>query len=266
MGPIKDEDERRRFRFWNTAPVNPLAQAKKSGTPYLGRGRVLMPESAMPVGEHVGKTMRQVPHAYLRWVQAQPWAADWQHWQPVADYLSRFPLPPAPEGVAAIALFVDPLVACPRTPRWRWPTVSRLHCLPGAEDYLHAFAVGALGLDRRWYLTHGVEFPHYALNESRQSLALGLGAYLLDHRQTTEHARVWRAHWQPQEASEFVRERPDGSATCTKHCYDKKGAETALNDRLNNRCHRRHNRPDFLRIYECGKCGFWHLTSKPLRP
>ncbi len=275
MGPIKDADERRRFRFWNTAPVNPLVEAKKSGTPYLGRGQDLMPDHPMPVGEHVGKIMRQVPHAYLRWVQAQPWAADWRPWQPVAGYLSRFPLPEkSAAGPAAppVVIYVDPLTACVPNPRWRWPQVSHLHCLPGFEDYLHAFAVGALGLDRRWYQTHGVDMPHYDLTEAKQTLACGLGAELIDRRQTVAHIRAWRESWgrveapEPAAGTEFVREMPDGSARCTKHCYaDKKEADTKINELTTGRRHHRRHRPDYLRSYYCGRCGFWHLTSKPLR-
>lgn len=47
-----------------------------------------------------------------------------------------------------------------------------------------------------------------------------------------------------------------------KICYSKKDAETARNHRTKGRG-RRHNRPDFLRVYHCPDCNFFHLTSKP---
>lgn len=92
MGPIFDDNDRQKNKFWNTAPVNPLAEARKRGLAYTSR-RPLMPESPFPFGEHLGKTMRQVPAAYLRWIDAQPWAGTWRLWLPVRDYLERFPLP-----------------------------------------------------------------------------------------------------------------------------------------------------------------------------
>jgi hypothetical protein len=47
-----------------------------------------------------------------------------------------------------------------------------------------------------------------------------------------------------------------------KVCFSKREAETARNARTKGRGQRR-NRPAFLRIYQCEKCDFWHLTSKP---
>lgn len=56
--------------------------------------------------------------------------------------------------------------------------------------------------------------------------------------------------------------KPPEIRPCTKVRYpNKKEALTARNQRLHSR--RRHNKPDFLRAYDCPHCGFWHLTHKP---
>ena len=41
---------------------------------------------------------------------------------------------------------------------------------------------------------------------------------------------------------------------CNKEKFDKKSAQTALNH-----CKKEHRNEK--RIYECNKCGWWHLTS-----
>lgn len=264
MPALFDHHDRKKNRFWNTAPANPLALAKASGTPYL-TGKPLMPESPMPVGEHVGKTMRQVPAAYLRWVNAQPWARTWRHWAPVADYLERFPLAEgtAPAGPTATTpercppvLFVDTLTACAPSPAWRFPSFCRLYCTrEDWEPMLHALALGALGLEKRFYQRGGL--AHYRLNEAGQERALGAGVELADRAMAAQHE--WLAQREP-----FVREMPDGTRRCTKACYGSlKEAQTIINDRTKGRKAYRHNRPVFLRAYPCPHCGFYHLTSKP---
>ena len=256
MSAIFDYKDRERHHFWTTAPVNPLALAKKSGTPYL-TGKPLMPESPMPVGEHVGKTMRQVPAEYLRWVNAQPWAAEWRHWAPVADYLERFPLPEEVKASSRVVLFVDTLTPCATSPAWRFPAFCRLYATREADEpLLHAFALGALGLQKEWYQRPG-PLPHYRLSEAGQCRALGLGAELADQAMAARHE--WRKVSEP-----FVREMPDGSRRCTKACYaDLKEATTTINERTKGRNSYRHNRPVYLRAYHCPHCGFYHLTSKP---
>lgn len=283
MPALFDHHDRKKNRFWNTAPVNPLKLAQASGTPYL-TGKPLMPESPMPVGEHVGKTMRQVPVAYLRWVNAQPWAKTWRHWAPVADYLERFPLAEKtvaegaarvemvdvgssqprsttvndrqPPSTAPLCLFVDTLTACAPSPAWRFPSFCRLYCTrEDWEPMLHALALGALGLEKRFYQRGGL--AHYRLNEAGQERALGAGVELADRAMAARHE--WLAQREP-----FVREMPDGTRRCTKACYGSlKEAQTIINERTKGRKAYRHNRPVFLRAYPCPHCGFYHLTSKP---
>ncbi len=53
---------------------------------------------------------------------------------------------------------------------------------------------------------------------------------------------------------------------CDKRGYSKREAETARNSRLRGRKGRRNTRPGYLRIYECPRCGRWHLTSAPYQP
>lgn len=265
MSAIFDHQDHEKHCFWNTAPADPVALAARAAVPYQrgGRSRPLGPDDFMPVGEHVGKTMRQVPAAYLSWVNAQPWAATWRHWEPVAEYLTRHALPVSETHSLTVSkspspvLFCDTLTPCTPEPGWRFESYSRLYT--PSEDhgpYLHAFAIGALGLERRHYQTPAGALPHYRLSEVGQERALSLGAELADRRTAQRHE--WTLNRAP-----FVREMEDGSHRCTKHCYSKIEAETARNDRLDGRKQRRNTRPASLRIYECPQCGFWHLTSKP---
>lgn len=264
--------------FWNTPPPDPTQLPAAAEVPYFrpGHQRVLMPDDFMPVGEHARKHLRAVPPAYLQWVNAQPWARDWHHWQPVADYLTRFPLPAVLPDIPSPVIFVSPLKPCTVSKAWRWPSMSQLHTLPGHEDLLHAFALGALGIERRWYQRHYGALPHYELHESGQSHALSHGAVLADRVQVSDHLDLWRATGGV--AAPLVRIQEDGTQRCTKHCYaDLKDAQTAINKRLKGSSQAashqrqygaqprryRHNAPDFLRAYLCPQCGFHHITSKP---
>lgn len=47
-------------------------------------------------------------------------------------------------------------------------------------------------------------------------------------------------------------------STSGKVMFDKKGAQTAANHRMN-------EAHENLRIYHCGYCNHWHLTSQPYR-
>lgn len=51
------------------------------------------------------------------------------------------------------------------------------------------------------------------------------------------------------------------SGHCQKKPYDKKSAQSAAN-RIFKRGRRRRNKPEHLRIYFCGACQAWHITSK----
>ena len=269
MGPIFDDNDRQKNKFWNTAPVNPLAEARKRGLAYTSR-RPLMPESPFPFGEHLGKTMRQVPAAYLRWIDAQPWAGTWRLWLPVRDYLERFPLPEQQtenSELRTVRLCVGPLEVDPRATGVFKDGACRLYApQDDHQPFLHAFAQGALDLRPDWCrAADATAPPHYLLSPERQNMALDAGAELVTRRQLDEHAWHWRRH-HGASGTVFVREMPDGSKRCTKTCYaTAKEAQTVINQRTQGRARYRHNRPEFLRHYPCPVCGFHHITSQPLR-
>jgi hypothetical protein len=87
---IFNHDDWKRHQFWNTAPFDPLAEAKKTGQAHHARVTkgVLFPQSSMPLGLHVGKIMERVPPEYLLWVYEQHWSKA-SKWQPVRDYIDR---------------------------------------------------------------------------------------------------------------------------------------------------------------------------------
>lgn len=284
MPALFDKSDHDKHRFWNTAPVNPLAEAKKRGLAYTSR-RPLMPESAFPFGEHLGKTMRQVPHDYLRWIDAQPWASTWRLWLPVRDYLERFPLPsadgvmengsdgkpttpPLHHSMSEVLICVSPIAVDPNARGVFKDGACRLYAPQEAhQPFLHAFAQGALDLRPDW-LRHADDTapPHYLLSPERQNRAIEAGAVLVTRRQADEHAWHWkRAHGAS--GMPFVRQMPDGTQRCTKHCYaTEKEAQTVINQRTMGRRRVRHGRPTYLRSYLCPQCGFHHLTSQPLEP
>jgi len=257
---IFSHEDRQKFRFWNTAPPDPVAALKKRGQAYhprnsLGKDQILMPQSPMPIGEHTGKLMSAVPLDYLRWVNDQPWAAQWQHWAPVADYLTRYPLPPWPQGrEPGPMIFVTPLEPCTYTKAFPFQRCGYLSSLPESETILHAFAIGALDLRRDWFQPYNNVHPAgtscYPLNPTRHATAIQAGAQVLDNPQTlADHRRAHHLH-----AARFQ---------CSqKHCYESQHqADAAAREALN----RRRNPPKYLRSYECPYCGLYHLTSKEKR-
>lgn len=269
MGPIFDHEQHQKHRFWNTAPVDPLAEAKKRGLAYTSR-RPLMADSPFPFGDHLGKTMRQVPAAYLRWIDAQPWAATWRDWAPVHDYLERHPLPePGTDNreLRTVSICVTTIEVHAHAKEVFKDGACRLYVpLEEQAPFLHAFAQGALDLRREWCrAADDTAPPHYLLTPERQNIALNAGAELVTRRQQAEHAWHWRrTHGTAGQV--LVREMPDGRVQCLKHCYaTKKDADTVVNRRTQGRHSYRHQRPAYLRSYECPRCGFWHLTSKPLQ-
>lgn len=192
-------EQRRKEAFWRTPPKDPTRAPRRAGVPYHARRSVgarempiLMPSDFMPIGAHAGKHLHAVPADYLLWVNSKPWARRWRAWQPVADYLSRFPLPQAPSEALAQdgpLFYVDAARKHPTQIRIFQAGSSHLHCLPGWEDYLHAFALGALGLQREWYQNSAL--PHYDLTLTKHALALENGAQLISDPQLIEHKRQW---------------------------------------------------------------------------
>lgn len=199
MPTIFSAEERRRHRFWNRAPADPTKAARQGKGSYFrpGHGRVLMPDSFMPCGDHAGKVMRAVPLDYLLWANAQPWAKHWDSWQPVADYIDRFIID-GPDTQDALPDLPTPTFylgsPLPVSPSQSLKVSSVLHCLPGHEDLLHAFAVGGLGLSRDWYQPGAL--PHYDLSRSRHEHALSLGAVLIEDKQLIAHKETWLQFFQ----------------------------------------------------------------------
>ena len=274
MGPIFDHEQHQKHKFWNTAPVNPLAEAKKRGLAYTSR-KPLMADSPFPFGEHLGKTMRQVPPDFLRWVDEQPWADTWHAWAPVRDYLQRHPLPEPKDELQArpVSIYVSPIRVDPGARGVFREGAARLYVAQEAHlEPLRCFAAGALDLRVDWMrAADATAPPHFLVTPEKQARALGLGAELVTLRQMDEHTWHWRRTHsggttaQPT-GHEFVRIRPDGSQQCTKHCYaTKKEADTAVNYLTEGRRQRRRQHPTYLRAYQCYRCGFWHITKQPLR-
>lgn len=246
-------EERRKRLFFESAPPNAGREARRTGRSHFNRvlHDVLMPDSLMPVGPHAEKTMRQVPAEYLAWVQAQPWSARWIPWKPVADYLTRFPLPDdTPRQWPAHIAFVTPMLACQPTKEWHHPEHALLtghhdDWLHG--DKFHTFALGALGLRPQWF---DPTQRAYRLTAQRRLWAIREGAAELAH---PPQNRVRAA---------FQRLREDGTVTCTKHCYSSQHEAAQQIEHI--LTSRRRNRPDYLRAYECPTCGLWHLTRQRL--
>lgn len=200
MGPIKDENERRRWKLFNGPQHDPTRLARRAGVPHYARrsitrdgGRVLMPDDFMPVGEHSSKHLRAVPADYLAWVESQPWSKHWPAWQPVSDYLSRFPLEElgtkneAPGTSVPLFFLGSPLQVSPSS---GLKVFSWLATTPGHEDLLHAFTVGALDLSRDYYQPGAL--PHYDLTVGKHNQALKHPCVqLIEDRQMIEHKDLW---------------------------------------------------------------------------
>lgn len=186
----QSNDQLRRERFWRTPPKDPTAAARRGVGSYFrpGHNRVLMPDDFMPVGEHAGKHLRAVPADYLAWVDAQPWSHHWDSWLPVKDYLTRFPV----EGNAdtPVRFYVDSLKQWPTQIRCFKAGSSHLHCLPGWEDFLHAFVVGGLKLSRDYYQPGAL--PHYDLTVGKHHQALKNACVTeIPDPRLIEHKRQW---------------------------------------------------------------------------
>ena len=187
-------------KFWRTAPVDPTRPFQKAGVPYFRRGhdRALMPDNFMPVGEHAGKHLRAVPVDYLIWVDSQPWSRHWAPWAAVHDFIERFITDPEAAAAHNVptgpVIFVDVLRKHVTTNPLFIPGSAHLHCLPGNEDLLHAFAIGALHLKTAWYQRG--RLPHYDLTVAKHAAALRHGAHLITDPQLIEHKDNWLAYFQ----------------------------------------------------------------------
>jgi len=234
-----NEPTAREAFYMQGAPPDPVA-AKKAvgGTHYnAALGTALMPTSQMSVGEHMGKIMSEVPRPYLAWVNAQPWAAFWHQWAPVAAYLTRHPV----SSVDLIDLPEHLIVLSPG---------NKLCCQPGHEDKLHAFARGALNLRRsRFQPRVGFKPPHYPLIcVPEQHSAIMNGAWRLTKGTLTQFLSDWEAHLR----------------TCTKHCYaSEKDAQKEADSQ--NQINARRNGWHPLETVYCELCELWHLqrTTRP---
>ena len=69
---------------------------------------------------------------------------------------------------------VDPMMATPRTPTWRYDAGCHLFCLHGDLDALRAFA-RLLGLHRS-FLHPAPGFPHFDLTAAMRAKAVAGGA------------------------------------------------------------------------------------------
>lgn len=82
--------DEKKYRFWNTAPPDPIEQAHRGGMRYQAKvlHGVLMNQSLMPFGPYRGRIMTAVPAWYLLQAHAAPWGknAKWHH---VTDYTDR---------------------------------------------------------------------------------------------------------------------------------------------------------------------------------
>lgn len=193
-------EQRERERFWRTPVPDPTRAPKRAGVPHFAKRntlRALMPSDFIPVGEHAGKHLHAVPKDYLLWVNAQPWAKDWPQWQPIADYIDRHLIDASDsdrieqyrEDTTPI-FFVDRLRQYPTQLRCFKAGSAHLHCLPGHEDRLHAFAVGYLRLSRDYYQPGAL--PHYDLTVTKHQQALQYRCVeLIPDKQMIQHKEQW---------------------------------------------------------------------------
>ncbi|MBN8422854.1 MAG: hypothetical protein J0L73_28355 [Verrucomicrobia bacterium] len=193
-------EEQARERFWRTPVPDPTRTSKRAGVAHFAKRntlRALMPSDFIPIGEHQGKHLHAVPHDYLLWVNAQPWSKTWPQWQPIADYIDRNLLDASDSDRiehyredSTPIFFVDALRQYPTKLRCFQAGSSHLHCLPGHEDRLHAFAVGCLRLSRDYY--QGGKLPHYDLTVGKHAQALQHRyVELITDKQLIQHKDQW---------------------------------------------------------------------------
>jgi hypothetical protein len=227
-----NEPTAREAFYMQGAPRDPVMAMKQvGGTHYnAALGTKLMPTSQMSVGEHMGKIMSQVPRQYLAWVNAQPWAAHWHQWAPVADYLTRYPV----SDVDLIDVPEHVILVSPG---------KRLCGCPGHEDKLHAFARGAMNLRQNRFQPR-VKFqpPHYPLvNAQEVNQAKFNGAHPLTAETITMFLREWQTHLRH----------------CTKHCYASE-IDAQREAEAQNKINARRNGWQPLEPVYCDRCELWH--------
>jgi hypothetical protein len=84
-------DAKERF-YQLPAVADPVKQAARTGRGHYNAatGRTLYDQSAMPMGEHLGKDMERVPAKYYLWLLKRPWFATATNgWEHVRDYIDR---------------------------------------------------------------------------------------------------------------------------------------------------------------------------------
>jgi len=86
-------------------------------------------------------------------------------------------------------IMVDRMSPCKPNSRWRYAKSCHLFMAAPNLEALHTFAEG-LGLKRPW-LQQG-SMPHYDLTESKQRLALEMGAVLVDGHVVVAVMRNWQ--------------------------------------------------------------------------
>jgi hypothetical protein len=88
-------------------------------------------------------------------------------------------------------VYVDPLMSCLRSKRWRYDRACHLFVDTRTDlDALHRFAF-IIGLERGWFQSDG-HLPHYDLTERKRRAAIAQGAIELDRRSAVMVFRRWR--------------------------------------------------------------------------
>lgn len=89
MPTMRDDDDK--HRFWNTAPLDPIAKSKALRIPHHSRAThgVLFHQSACPIGPHQGKIMERVPASWLIQIRTQTWAKTAAGYHQILDYIFR---------------------------------------------------------------------------------------------------------------------------------------------------------------------------------
>lgn len=88
-----------------------------------------------------------------------------------------------------MSVYVDPLLSCVPTPRWKWR--ESCHMVADTVAELHAFA-RSMGLRTAWF--QATPHPHYDLTRGMRNAAVRAGAVEVDRRQAVELFNRFRQH------------------------------------------------------------------------